>query len=313
MYCNFAATLCCITLLLTACTPAVEPVSMPAVAITQPQPSASSTSQPSATPLPPTMTATAASASPTAESARPLTPTVLPSPTPVPTYDTLRRTPPTLMLHKSNPNFDAVQFIKDFLPLVKARGLRGVTYQQITAQPDITAEQAGKLFIFTIDDIALQAPIDPSIQAMIDLLREAGYSAVLGIISEGKLPDPNTARQLKELAEAGWELAVHTDSHADLHELEKIAPKGTRLEIRTCSDKIYDATGVRPITVVLPYGSMVANREILTRENIRWAVGITAGERYRTTNDVYYVGREGPTPDAERTLQAMIDRFSPLK
>ena len=132
---------------------------------------------------------------------------------------------------------------------------------------------------------------------------------MLGIVTEGKLADDETVRQLKALAQADWELAMHTDTHANLHQLEQVSVYGARLEIRVCGDKIFHATGVRPITLVLPYGDMVADLKILYREQVTWAVGIVAGEKYRTTNHVYYVGRESPAGSAENTYRIMLDRF----
>ncbi len=233
------------------------------------------------------------------------------APTPAGTLDTLRRTPPTLMLHMSNPDFDSVKFLAGMVQILQEHKLRVVTYQAISAHPEITATEQGRLFIITIDDVSLQAEIDPSIQKMIAILREAGYPAVLGVVTAGKGTNANTVRTLKELAGEGWEIAMHTDSHADLHEIEKVSMYGARQEIQTCRKKIMDAIGVKPITLVLPYGDMVENLKIMYRENIVWAVGIVAGEKYRTTNYVYYVGRESPATDPETTFRNLMNRFNP--
>ena len=237
------------------------------------------------------------------------TPTITHTPQPSPTFDTLRQTPPTLMLHRSSADFDSVAFLKGFVQILKENEIQVVTYAEISRQPDITAAESGRLIIITIDDISLQAKIDPSIQEMIAILREAGYPAVLGIVTEGKLADEETSAKLKELADEGFELAMHTESHTDLHLLEQTSPYGARLEIRTCAEKIFQATGVTPITLVLPYGNMVQDLKILYRENVVWVVGIVGGEKYRTTNHVYYVGRESPSGDPARTFDIMLDRF----
>jgi hypothetical protein len=230
--------------------------------------------------------------------------------TPVVTLDTLRKTPPTLMLHQDHPDFDSVKFLEGFLKILKTKDYKLVTYQYISDHPDITATEVGNLFIITIDDIALQAPIDSSINELITLLLDANYPAVLGVTTTGKLADVTTVKFLKELASQGWEIAMHTDTHTDLHQLEQLSPYGARLEIRTCSDKIYQNLGIRPITLVLPYGAMVQDLKILYREHVTWVVGINGGEKYRTTNWVYYVGREGPDGDPEMTYNIMMKRFS---
>lgn len=214
------------------------------------------------------------------------------------------------MLHRSNLDFDAVAFLKDFVRILQEQQIHMVTYQDLTRQPDLTAAEQGRLMILTIDDISLQAPIDPSILQMIEILREAKYPAVLGIVTEGKLPDLETAATLKALAAEGWELAMHTENHVDLHVLEQTSPYGARLEIRTCAEKIFNATGVKADTLVLPYGSMVADKKIIYRENVRWVVGIVGGEKYRTTHPMYYVGRDGPAGDAQRTYEALVQRFN---
>lgn len=232
------------------------------------------------------------------------------TPSPVVIYDPLRRTPPTLMLHRSNQDFDAVTFLQEFVRILQEQKIHVVTYNDLTRQPDLTAVEQGRLMILTIDDISLQAPIDPSIQQMIAILREAGYPAVMGIVTEGKLADEETSATLKSLAEEGWELAMHTENHVDLHLLEQTSPYGARLEIRTCGEKIFQATGVQPSTLVLPYGSMVQDMKILYRENVRWVVGISGGEKYRTTHLAYYVGRDGPTGNASRTYDALTMRFN---
>lgn len=232
------------------------------------------------------------------------------TPIPVGTLDTLRQTPPTLMLHMRSPQFDSVAFLRGFVKILKAKGYRVVTYQEISGSPDITAAEQGRLFILTIDDISLQAEIDPSILEMIEILRDAKYPAVLGIVTTGTVPNENTTRRLRDLANEGWELAMHTDTHTNLQELEQISSYGARLEIRTCAEKIFNSTGISPITLVLPYGAMVTNLKILYREKVVWTVGINGGERYRTTNYTYYVGREGPDGDPQATFDVMMKRFN---
>ncbi len=295
--------LCC----LADCTPAAAipstPLPIPSPTSTSILPSAASTRAPS-----PTATATVVpshtptqAASPTAAS------TPLPSPTIL--YDPLRQTPPTLMLHRSSQEFDSVAFLQDFVHILQDHQMRVVTYQDLSRQPDLTAIEQGRLVILTIDDVSLQAPIDPSIQQMIAILRQAGYPAVLGIVTAGKLADEDTSAALKGLAAEGWELAMHTENHVDLHELEKVSPYGARLEIRTCAENIETATGVKPSTLVLPYGSMVEDFKILYREHVQWVVGISGGKKYRTTHQVYYVGREGPSGGAQQTFDVMLARF----
>ncbi len=280
-----------IILLLTACQP--TPVtSLPAP--TQPAPTratATLTPIPTFTPTPP--------------------PTAIPSPTTSPTpLPLLRHTPPTLMLHRSNASFDAVQFLREMIAILKESEMRVVTYREISAHPEITATEQGKLFIITIDDIYLRYPMDDSIKEMISILKEAGYPAVLAVITEYDYAYPETVQTLKELSEAGWEIASHTDGHRNLGEMEKSMPRTIYLELKTSLDKIEKATGYRPITLVLPEGQMVNDSKQLIRAGLTWAVGINGGAQYNLTRKIFYVGREGPDGDAAQTFKNMLARFS---
>lgn len=298
----FIHVLCLFPLLLAGCGPTSgalapldltiepSPVSPADTATPTPEPTLTSTptEQPSATPTPPPSS----------------------TPTPAGTLDPLRRAPMTLMLHRSNSTFDSVKFLKGMLVILKGLDFHVITFEDISKNPDITALEQGRLFIISIDDISLQAEIDPSIQEMITMLREAGYPAVLGVVTVGEGVNENTAQTLRDLVGEGWEIAMHTDTHTNLAELEKISPYGARIEIRNCRIKIFQQTGISPQTLVLPYGAMVNDLKILYRENVTWVVGISGGEKYRTSNNVYYVGREGPDGNPKLTFQIMMERFN---
>jgi peptidoglycan/xylan/chitin deacetylase (PgdA/CDA1 family) len=86
----------------------------------------------------------------------------------------------------------------------------------------ITATEKGRLFIITIDDFLLPYPVHADFLAMIDLLREAGYPAVLGVVTDTGFADPQTAALPKELSDSGWEIATHTNTHANLGEMENV-------------------------------------------------------------------------------------------
>jgi peptidoglycan/xylan/chitin deacetylase (PgdA/CDA1 family) len=214
------------------------------------------------------------------------------------------------MLHRQSTSFDPVPFTKDFVAILKANDFHVVTYRYIDEHPEITATEKGRLFIITIDDVNLQGEIDKSMAEIIAAIEDAGYPAVLGVITQGLAANENTVARLKELQAKGWEIAMHGDTHADLSDLEKYSTDGVKNELHTCADKIEQATGVRPTTLILPYGAMIAGIETLRRENIRFVAGIGGGNVYRTSNVVYYVGREGPTKDAEYTYKILQDRFN---
>ena len=279
-----------ILILLSACTPTQQATLAPVIetATTTPSPI-------------PTLTLTPTS-SPTL-----LIPTN--TPTITPTFSPIRSTPPTIMLHRSNNDFDSVQFMKDMIAIIKQNDLKVITYQDIYKDPAITAVEKGHLFIITIDDIYLRYPIHPSILEMIQLLREAGYPAVLGIITESDYAYPETATLLKELSDSGWEIASHTNTHANLGQMEKRKPRYIFIEVSASMDKIEKVTGIRPITLILPEGQMVDDAKFIKRAKIVWAVGINEGITYNSQRDFIYVGRQGPSVNAEQTFKVLKKRF----
>jgi peptidoglycan/xylan/chitin deacetylase (PgdA/CDA1 family) len=200
-------------------------------------------------------------------------------------------------------------FLKDFIKLLQLNNMEVVTYRYIYEHPDITAIDKGKLFIITIDDIYLAYPIDKRVLEMMRILREAGYPAVLGVVTETDTVDPKNAALLKELSDSGWEIATHTNTHANLGKLEEASSKLVYDEIITSMDKIEKTVGVRPITLVLPEGQMVNNVDTIIKTKIYWIVGISDGTTYDVRDSIIYVGREGPYKNAGATWRVLKQRF----
>jgi len=257
----------------------------------------------------PRLTTTATLVFPTSSPFPSLTPTT-PTVTLLP-FDPIRRTPATLMLHRKNAKFDAVVFLAGFVKILKENDIHVITYRDISNDPGLTAREQGHLCIITIDDIFLQYGFDPSILQMIDILREANYPAVLSIVTEGKTVEKNGVALMKELTTQGWEIATHTDVHQNLGKLEKLATKGVFLELRASLDKIENALGLRPITLVLPEGQMVDDPAQIKRAGIVWIVGINGGISYNADKSIHYIGREGPSGTAEETFSIMMKKFNP--
>jgi peptidoglycan/xylan/chitin deacetylase (PgdA/CDA1 family) len=288
-------------LLLQACASSIEPVptpirsavfvlaTIPRVPSQIPPAISDSTATPTMNPSP-TMLAAA-------------TETVTITPTPRPILDT----PASLMLHRKNDQFDAVQFLREFISLLQQSGARVLTYRTLLVGESTTG--TGRPFIISIDDIYLRYPIDPSVLEMIGLLREAGYPAVLGVVTEGDYPYPETVKTLLELQELGWEIASHSDLHHNLASMEKVAPKSIFPEIRTSLNKLESALGLRPMTLILPEGQMTRGVLQLRRTGVLWVVGISGGNQYDTRQAFRYVGREGPDGDARATFEIMLKRF----
>lgn len=249
----------------------------------------------------PTATATYTSIPPTA--------TATTIPTITPTLDPIRSTPPTIMLHRPNLNFDSLGFLKDLLVILKQENMKVITYRDISVNPALTATEMGHLFIITIDDVYLPYPIDPKVQEMIAAIREAGFPAVLSVVTLGDYAYPETVTLLKELVDEGWEVATHTNNHDNLGVMEGKAPRAVGPEISISMDKIENAIGIRPITLVLPEGQMVNNAEPLKEAGVIWAVGINGGVTYDDQKILHYVGRESPAKTAELTFKNMEARF----
>lgn len=239
----------------------------------------------------------------------PLTATATTIPTITPTLDPIRSTPPTIMLHRPNLNFDSLGFLKDLLVILKQENMQVITYRDIYTNPTITATEKGHLFIITIDDIYLPYPIDLKVMEMITAIREAGFPAVLGVVTLGDYAYPETVTLLKELLEEGWEIATHTNNHDNLGIMESKAPRAVGPEISISMDKIEKAIGIRPITLILPEGQMVNNAEPLKEAGVIWAVGINGGVTYDDQRILHYVGREGPAKTVEQTFKNMKLRF----
>jgi len=278
-------------LFISACTPLAQVAPVPALEASTPIPTSI-----------PTLTFTA-TVLPT------ITPTLISTPTIVPTLDPLRSTPPTLMLHRPNLQFDSLAFLKEFVKILQQNEMKVVTYRDIYKSPNITATEQGRLFIITIDDISLAYPMDKRVMEMTDVLQEAGYTAVLGVVTQTDYPYPETVARLKRLSDLGWEIASHTDNHANLGKLEKASTKLVYDEVLPSLDKIEKTIGIRPITLVLPEGQMVNNIETISNMGLYWVVGINGGVTYDSRDKIIYVGREGPDKNADYTYKIMKMRF----
>ena len=215
------------------------------------------------------------------------------------------------MLHRRNYKFDSVQFLKDFIAVLKQNDVQLITYRRLSEKNLPAASPQTRQFIISIDDIYLRYPIDPSVMEMIGALVQAGYPAVLGVITEGDYVYPETVATLRKLQILGWEIASHSDTHRNLAEVEKIAPKSIYPEIKTSLDKLETALSLRPVTLILPEGQMTKGDQQIKRSGVLWVVGIAGGAQYDTRSAYYYVGREGPDGTALNTFSILLKRFSP--
>jgi peptidoglycan/xylan/chitin deacetylase (PgdA/CDA1 family) len=202
-----------------------------------------------------------------------------------------------------------VAFLRDFVQILKQNNMKVVTYRDLREHPDLTATERGRLFIITIDDILLVYPMNQHVIEMIGILQDAGYPAVLGVVTQTDYPDPQVVARLKELSDSGWEIASHTDTHANLGKLEKASEKLVTREVLPSLDKIEKTVGIRPITLILPEGQMVNDIDILQEMDLQWVVGINGGLRYDSRDPIHYLGRESPGKNAQYTYKIMKKRL----
>jgi len=277
-----------VNLMLSACAPASAPMPTPV---------------PSATPLPTATAVPTSTATPTS------TPMATPTATLTATFSPIRSTPMTIMMHPSTDAFDAVGFLREFILILQENHIRVITYRNILEDPNITVREKGKIAIITIDDVFIGSRngLNRTVQEMIDLLCEANYPAVLGVVTQGE-PNSTSVALLRDLLEKGWEIATHTDTHPNLGML---SPLEVSLEITTSQDKIEYLFGHRPITLILPYGQRLNNTTAVKNAGIVWMVGIGGGEMYNVNDGVYYVGRQGPAGTPLKTFEILMRRFNP--
>ena len=85
-------------------------------------------------------------------------------------------------------------------------------------------------------------------QTLIDILGEANVRTTFFVVGEWVEKYPEAVRALSE---AGHEVMCHSDTHAHFNTL---TAEAITQDIRTCCDKIEQATGTRPTLFRPPYG-----------------------------------------------------------
>lgn len=124
----------------------------------------------------------------------------------------------------------------------------------------------GKYVALTFDD-GPSAEVTPRI---LKILEQYDAKATFFMLGSQIDYHPEIA---KLVADAGHEIGNHTEQHQDL---TKLHPDGIRKEINSTSDKIANATGIRPYLVRPPYGAYNENVKNVVAKNgdsiILWSV-----------------------------------------
>lgn len=212
-------------------------------------------------------------------------------------------TPASLMLHRVNK-----PLLKDLAPLL-AKEFRPLTYQKLYEELYL-GKSSKKLqqkpgLLLSIDDLEVSW-LDNDYKEMVDTLTKQGVVGTLGVVTRGGLEDekPKIWKFLKDCQNKGWEIAIHTEDHSDLAAMSE---RWLRYEIGQSLDDITRGTGIKPITLILPYGSgdnkddtsvTPLIRKICKDLGIIWIVGIRGGKTF-TGNPPFYVGRISPTASGD--------------
>ncbi len=120
---------------------------------------------------------------------------------------------------------------------------------------------------------------------------------------------------IRLLHQEGWEIASHTINHYNLPEVDTAV---LRRELFESSQRIEQAIGTAPITLILPFGDVWRGNqypekdkrifEIAKETGYKFVVGI--GEGRNIDEDIpYYFGRVVPDINASVTLQR-LKRFN---
>ncbi len=107
-------------------------------------------------------------------------------------------------------------------------------------------------------------------QGIIDVLVEYDARATFFLVGFWVEDYPE---QAKAIAEAGFEIGTHSDTHPDM---VKLSAGQMELELQTSIDKIYSATGVKPTLFRAPFGSynntLLDTADKLGLRTIQWDV-----------------------------------------
>lgn len=198
------------------------------------------------------------------------------------------------------------------LELLSLAGFRFVTLAELARRADGGVPEPG-LAAITFDDgmrnnhavalpILKEYGIPATVYVTIDFI--GGESPWIGPGGDGAMM---TVPQLRELADAGWELGAHTMTHPDLSTLDYAS---CRKEIEEGRDELERIAGVSVQTFAYPFGRYGPEALAAVRDaGLRAAVTTGSGswEPYEITRAM--IGSIDPIPVV---LLKLTDRYEPL-
>jgi peptidoglycan/xylan/chitin deacetylase (PgdA/CDA1 family) len=198
------------------------------------------------------------------------------------------------------------------LELMLEAGFRFATVAELAAEADGREPPPG------IAAVSFDDAMQNNLTNALPILRELGIRATIYVPTEwlgGASPwiGPGgdgiilTAPELRELAQAGWELGAHTLTHADLSLLDYDA---ARYEIEGSCAALAQLTGVEVKTFAYPFGRYGPAAVAAARDSGLLAAVTTGSgkwDRYELTRAMI-----GPADPFVVTLLKLTDRYEPL-
>ena len=187
-----------------------------------------------------------------------ITPTFTASPSPTPTWVTFGPdavTFPILLYHRIDVSpIDSQYYVTPEKFEEQIKLLHDWEYTTVTIDMLLTAIKEGaelppRPVIITFDDGHLD-----NYTTAFPIMQKYGFTGVLYIVGNYMGADGYmTAAQIREMADAGWEVGSHSMNHFDLQKLDKDAQ---RLEIVGSREKLEAEIGVPVKTFAYPFGLM---------------------------------------------------------
>jgi peptidoglycan/xylan/chitin deacetylase (PgdA/CDA1 family) len=211
------------------------------------------------------------------------------------------------MLH---PREKDVQQLPRILQWLTDNEYRTLLYADLARALRGEIELPAKAALITIDDLGSHY-VEPEFYTIADLIEEAGHRASFGVVTRSAPSrSPHEWGILREFSARGFELNTHTNTHSVLSDLETVDE--VREEIMGSAAMLADGLGVRPVSLIVPYGDVyVPDRfrvfdqrifDAALEAELDFVVGIVQGRTIPPEMPApYYVGRVGVGIDSFQT------------
>lgn len=215
--------------------------------------------------------------------------------------------PPTLMLH---PRAKDIEQLPRILKWLTDNHYRTIQYADLARALRGEARLPAQTALITIDDLGSHY-VEPEFYTMADLIEEAGHRASFGVVTRhAPSRNPRVWDTLREFSARGFEMNTHTSSHSVLSDLKTVDEM--RDEIVVSAHMLADGLGVRPTSLIAPYGDVYVSGhfrvfdqrifDAALEAGLDFVVGIVQGRTIAPEMRApYYVGRVGVGVDSFQT------------